>query len=326
MERKLSLRWFAMIFVFVIVFSLPASTMYAADNYPSRPISVFVGASAGGSADIFTKSLTEPASKILGQPLPLIFKPGGMSSVSLSVLKNEKPDGYTIAYLTVGGVRASFMQKVPYDPLEDFTYILQVGEWQFGIFDRPDSPWKNLKELIKYAKENPGKIRYGSPGVGSAGHLAMAKLGMDAGINWKHVPFEGDVGLTSAILGGHIEVVASATAGYRNYYDAGKMRFLAVFMEKPITTFPGVPTLMELGYNVLSPGSIGFVGPKGLPEPVVTKLHDTFKKCMADPQFLKIAELNGISPYYQNAKDLKEYLRKMVTEEKELINKIRSQK
>ena len=145
----------------------------AQEKFPTKPITLTIGYGAGGGTDVSTRPLANAASKILGQPIIVVNKTGGATSVALAALKNEKPDGYKIGTLGAGGVLVPLTRKVGYDVLKDFSPIIQCAIFQYGLVVRSDSPWKTFKEFIDYAKANPGKIRYSTSGVGGAQHLVM---------------------------------------------------------------------------------------------------------------------------------------------------------
>lgn len=268
------------------------------------------------------RALSDAASKILGRPIAVVNKPGGTSSVALSVLMAEKPDGYTIGIMPSGGVLASLLRKVPYDSVKDFTPIIQYGGFQDGIAVLSDSPWKTFKEFIEYAKNNPGKIRYSSAGVGMPEHLIMERLAVTYGIKWLHVPYEGDAPAAVALLGGHVDAACASSGSWKPYVDSGKFRLLATFHEKRMNAFPEIPTIQELGYDMVAASLIAIVGPKGLPEPVVEKLHEVFKKSMDDPTFIKTAERLGVSIVYRYPNELRQYIQKIVDEEGPTIQKL----
>ncbi len=305
----------------LLLFSISPKTVYAADAYPTRPINMILGFAPGSSTELISRAMVECASKPLGQPIALVFKPGGASSVSLSLLKSERPDGYTLGFMAVGGVRAAILQKVPYDPIEDFSHIIQFGEYQFGMAVRADSQWKTMDQFLQYAKNNPGKVRYASPGVTSGGNLGMERLALELGIKWSNVPYEGDAQVITALMGGHVDAGVGAAGGWKDYVDGGKLRLLSLYLEKRAPNFPDVPTLVE-GYKFFVPAPIGFVGPKGLPESIVKKLHDTFEKCMGSETFKTAADRFGISPVYRSSQEYKQYLRKMLADEAVLFQKI----
>lgn len=321
MKRIYYLRGLQMIVVFVLFFSLPTQTTYAADSYPIRPITMIVGFAPGGPTDLIMRALAETAGKILNQPVAVVYKTGGASSVSLSLMKGEKPDGYTIGLMAVGGVRAVLLQKLPYDPLQDFTHIMQFGEYQFGMAVQAGSPWKTMDQFVQYAKNNLGKIRYAHPGVGTGGYLGMERLARELGIKWSNLPYEGDSQVITALMGGHVDAGTGAAGGWKDYVDAGKIRLLSLFTEKRTSNFPEIPTLAE-GYKIIVPGPMGIVGPKGMPEPIVAKLHDTFKKCMESPTFITTAQRFGISDVYRTPQDFKKYLQTMMDEDVKMIQEL----
>jgi tripartite-type tricarboxylate transporter receptor subunit TctC len=301
---------------------LQATNIQAQEPYPNRPITFIVGYAAGGPTDITTRVLSDAASKMLGQPIPVINKPGGTSSVALSTLMAEKPDGYTIGVMPTGGILTSLLRKVPYDPVKDFTHIIQYGYYQDGIAVRADSPWKTFKELIEYAKNNPGKTRYASAGAGTPEHLIMERLSIGYGIKWLHLPYEGDAPAAVALLGGHVDVVSTSSGCWKPHVESGKFRLLVTFHEKRMDAFPNVPTLRELGYDMTAAVLICIVGPKGLPEPVVVKLHDVFRKSMEDTTFIKTMERLGVGTHYRGPQELKQFIQKIVDEEGETIQKL----
>jgi tripartite-type tricarboxylate transporter receptor subunit TctC len=162
--------------VFFLIFFLSPSGW--AQQYPTKPINMLIGWGAGGSTDVTLRALSDAAGKILGQPIVVQNKPGGGSAVALALLKNEKPDGYTLGNLSSAGIVGQHLRKVPYDSTQDFTPIIRYGDYIHGITVKAESPWKNLKEMVAYAKANPGKVKYSSPGTGSSHHLVVEALGI----------------------------------------------------------------------------------------------------------------------------------------------------
>jgi tripartite-type tricarboxylate transporter receptor subunit TctC len=325
MKRMNGLKWFQMALLFAFVVVLSPLSVQAADPYPTRPITMYVGYAPGGTADLTTRALADAASKMLNQPVTVVYKTGGATSVSLSLLKGEKPDGYTLGLIAVGGVRAPLMQKLSYDPVEDFTHIVQFGEFQFGVAVAASAPWKTMDQFVQYAKANPGKIRYAHPGIASGGHLGMEKLAIQLGIKWSNVPFEGDTQSITALMGGHVEAAAGAAGGWINYTDAGKIRILSMFTEKRVPNFPEVPTLVEL-YKMNIGGPLGISGPKGIPEGIVAKLHETFKKCIENQAFMQTAQKFGIAVVYRSPQEFKAYLKTMMVEDAEMLQKLNLRK
>ena len=179
-------------------------------------------------------------------------------------------------------LRIPHMQKVQWDPLKDFTFIVGVSGYTFGFTVRTDSPYKTFNDYIEAARKNPGKIDYGSTGAGSSPHLLMEEVATNAKVQLNHVPFKGNADLQSALLGGHVMAQSDAT-GWDKFVESGQMRLLVTFGEKRTKRWPNVPTAKELGYGVVSQSPYGIVGPKGMDPAVVKTLHDAFKKAMDDP-------------------------------------------
>ncbi len=295
---------FALLAFGAFLFAAPAM---AQEKYPSRPISIILGYPAGGTTDMSLRPLAAAANKILGQPLPVLNKPGGGSVVAVTSLKNEKPNGYTIGVLTTGGTLSQYMRKVPYDSARDFTPIMGYVIHLYGLVVRADSPWKTFKEFIDYAKAHPGKVRYSTAGLGTPQHLVMERLALIEKIKWTHIPFEGGGPAVAALLGGHVEA-CSQTTEWKKQVEAGRLRALALYAEKRAAGLPDIPTLMEMGYDFAAPGAICIVGPKGLSPQIVETLHPAFKKSLDDPDFVKICKETDQVIAYRSPQDLARYI------------------
>jgi tripartite-type tricarboxylate transporter receptor subunit TctC len=278
------------------------------EKYPAKPITLTIGYGAGGGTDISTRPLANATGKILGQPIIVVNKTGGATSVALAALKNEKPDGYNIGTLGAGGVLVPLTRKVSYEVVKDFTPIIQFAIFQYGLVVRSESPWKTFKEFIDYAKANPGKIRYSCSGVGGAQHLVMERLAMQEKIKWTLIPYESGEEAVTALLGNHVEA-SSQTTTWKKYVDSGRFRLLAFYGEKRMSTYPNVPTLLEMGYKITAePSLMALVGPKGTSPQVVETLHQAFKKAMEDPNFIRVSNQVDQPPYYRSPQELGKHL------------------
>ncbi len=300
----------AVFFFLLLSIGLVPGTAPAQEKYPSRTINFMIGYPAGGTTDVCARPLTNAASKILGQPVVVVNKPGAGSAVAVAMLKNEKPDGYTIGILPSGAVLSQHMRKVPYDSAKDFTPIMQYAVYLYGFVVRADAPWKTFKEVIEFAKANPGKLRYSTAGPGTPQHLVMERLAMKEKIKWTHVPFDGGGPAIAALLGGHVEA-SSQTTEWKKHVETGRLRLLAVYGEKRMKEFPNVPTLLELGYGITAPSLICIIGPKGLSPQIVDTLHQAFKKAMEDPDFVKIGEQMDQPVLYRSPQELGKHLVEM---------------
>jgi len=298
------------------------ATATLAQEYPNRSITLIIGYAPGGSTDLTARALADAASKILGQPVVAINKAGGTSSVALSVLMNEKPDGYTIGIMPAGGVVASLLHKVPYDPVKDFTHIMQYGYYESGCVVRAESPWKTFPEFIDYAGKNPEKVSFATAGAGTPEHLIMERLMAAYGLKMRHLPFEGDAPASVALLGGHVDALSISSGAWKSHVDAGRLRILVIYNEKRSSVYSQVPTLLELGYNMAIRSLISIVGPKGMPDPIVAKLHSAFEQAMKDPGFVNAAEKTGVPLNYRGPQELREYVKTMVDENGTMIQKL----
>ena len=295
-----------------------AITSSALAEYPDRPINCIVSFEAGGTTDIAARSICDLASKILGQPMVVINKAGGTGSVALASVKKEKPDGYNIVIVAGGIFISQHMRQLPFDILKDFTPIIQFAEYPTPVLVRDDSPWKTFKELVEYAKTNPGKIRYGTSGSGSIFHLAMETFALQEGIKWTHIPFKGGHPATMALLGGHIEVMVTPT-DFKAFVRPGQLRFLSSFGQSRLPSFPEVPTWKELGYNIEMIHPAGWVGPKGLPKGVVDKLHGAFKEAMENPAFKRVMKDLEFPILYRNPEDLSREMKELTDYYRKLV-------
>lgn len=293
----------------------------AQEKFPTKTISLWVGYGAGGSTDIPARAVAEATSKILGQPIVVINKPGGGSAVMMSELKTAKPDGYTLGILSTGGILSAHMRKVPYHPINDFDSILQYSVYQYGLVVRTDSPWRTLKDLIAYAEANPGKVKYSTAGADTPQHLVMMQLGEAVKVKWTHIPFGSGVEAITALLGGHVDFSAQTTE-WKPHVDAGRLQLLAILMNMRMAHYPNVPTLIELGYNFVAPSIIGIIGPKGLSKDRMKILHDVFYKGMQDPGFKKTLDQFDLPLVYRNPEDCEKFVKELYESTGKLCEKI----
>jgi tripartite-type tricarboxylate transporter receptor subunit TctC len=300
--------------------ALPFATR--AQAFPAKPITLIVPWPAGGSTDRHLRTLAEIASKSLGQTIVVENRPGGGGTSGPGAMAlTARPDGYTIAQYPMGMLRVPHMQKVQWDPLKDFTFIIGVSGYTFGFTVRSDSPYKTFNDYIEAARKEPGKIDYGSTGIGTSPHLLMEELAGNAKVALNHVPFKGNADLTQALLGGHVMAMSDAT-GWDKFVDAGQMRLLVTFGEQRTRRWPSVPTAKELGYNVVATSPYGFVGPKGMDPAVVKTLHDAFRKALDDPKHLEVlAQLNQ-DLWYRSGDDYAKWARDTYAKDKALIERL----
>jgi len=276
-------------------------------DFPKSSITMVIPWGAGGATDITFRALCEAARKFLGQPVIVENRVGGGSAVGVGSIVGKKPDGYTLAEATESLHRNSYLNRLPFDTVKDVTPIILVGGHQIGIVVRSDSPFKTLNEVIDYARTNPEKLTYMASGVGSAGHIAWEETAYNAGgIKLQHIPSKGDQESSTAVLGGHVDMIVT-TAGWIPLVEAGKLRLLATYGEKRSKVFPKVPTVKELGYKVVHNNLMVILGPKGMDPEVVKIIQDGFHRAMDDPIFLEAMGKFDMPIIYMDAKDCAKY-------------------
>jgi len=291
-----------------------------AQAFPSRPITLICPWPAGGGTDLHLRKLAEIAARQLGQPVIVENRPGGSGmNGPATMAKTAKPDGHTISQLAITAYRVPHMQKVDWDPLADFSYIIGVSGYTFGIVVKSDSPLKSFQELIAYAKANPGKLSYGTPGTGTSLHLAMEEIAARAGVQFLHVPFKGNADSTQALMGGHIMAQVDST-GWGRHVDAGTFRLLATLGDR--RTRWNAPTVKELGIDTVSNSPYGLVGPKGMPQPVVKRLHDAFKLAIDDPEHLKTLQQLDQLYWYKSSEDYAKWAAETLKAERATIERV----
>jgi tripartite-type tricarboxylate transporter receptor subunit TctC len=243
---------------------------------------------------------------------------GGMLGPA-GMARNAAPDGYTLSQLTVGAFRQPHMQKVDWDPLRDFTYIIGVSGYTFGLVVKADSPFKSFNDVIAYARANPGKFSFSSTGTGTSPHLLIEEVAAKANVQMLHVPFKGNADSTQALMGGHV-MAQSDASGWGKFVDQGAFRLLVTFGEQRARW--GAPTAKELGYDVVSYSPYGIVGPKGMDPKVVKVLHDAFKKAMDDPEHQKVLQSLDQVYWYRSSEDYAKWAAATFVSEKALITRL----
>jgi tripartite-type tricarboxylate transporter receptor subunit TctC len=270
--------------------------------------------------DSSARGLSAGAEKVLGEPIVIVTKDGGGGTVGLGVLANDKPDGYTIAAATTTGIlRVPLRRKVPYKPLADFTPIIAYASVASATVVTPDSQFDTMRELIDYAKEHPGEIKYATAGAGSPMHLVMAYIGIKEGIEWIHVPFKGSAPAETALLGGHVDVVST---GDLDKAITGQLKTLCVHTKERMDVLPDAPTTIELGYDYYNDTMFAIYGPAGMDPEVVKTLEDAFAKAVDMEPFQKVAERFGLVPIKVKSAELKKFLEEGWPQQVELLTEM----
>ena len=261
-----------------------ASRALADGAFPSRPITMWVPWAAGGATDISLRLLAELAAQVFNQPVIVANRAGAGGTLAMPVLQQAETKGYTIAQMPQPVFRAPFLQKVLWDPVRDVTPIIQISGVTFGVLVRTGSPLRALDQLFEFARARPGELSIATNGVGTTPHLVLEALFTERGLRYIHVPYKGTSELTLAVATGQVMAGVNST-GFGPEVDAGRLRLLATFGAQRSARWPQVPTLRELGFDIVAMSPYGLAGPRGLPPEVLAVLHDGFKKALFDPRF-----------------------------------------
>jgi len=268
--------------------AVAAAPAFAADPFPSKPITVVLPFPAGGSFDPIFRALANAAAQDLGQPVVLMHKPGagGVMGTATLATMNEA-DGYTLAVMHNSVIRAPLVQKVNFDPLRDFTYLIGLAGLVTGITVAADAPWKSLAELLEDARKRPGAISWGNVGAISINRIYAERLAKAAGTKFNMVPFKGGAESFQALIGRHLDVYGDP--GFGPQVQGGKVRLLATFTEQRLPRY-GAPTVKELGHDLVIQSPVGLVAPKNLDAKVAARLHAAFRKAAGEPAYLQQLE------------------------------------
>jgi tripartite-type tricarboxylate transporter receptor subunit TctC len=299
-----------------------AAPAVAQAGFPNRPIRLIVPWPPGGATDGQLRSLAELASRRLGQPIVIENRGGAsgtMGAVAMAGMRNA--DGYTISQMPATVFRFPLMSRRPsFDALTDFTYIIQLVGYMFGVVVRADAPWQTWQEFVAHAKANPDSVSYSTPGVGTSNHLIMERIAEYHGIQWLHVPFRGSAESLQSVLGRN--VVASADSAWGQLVADGEMRLLATWGPERSKRFPQVPTLREAGTDIVATSPYGLAGPKGMDPGIVRVLHDAMKEALFDPVQGEIIDRFDMPRIYLNTEDYMASVRESVAIEKAIIERL----
>ena len=246
-----------------------------AQPWPARPVRVVVPFPAGGPADVLGRIAAGKFTEATGQQFVIDNRGGANGNIGAAIVAKAAPDGYTLLFATTGPLALNHMlyKNTPYDPVKDFAPIVLFGDVPMILVAHPALPVKSLAELITYAKANPGKLTYASPGRASLGHLVAELVQRNTGVQLTHVPYKGSAPAVIDLLGGSVNLAFDLAATYYQHARAGKVRALAVSTSSRFTQLPDVPTVAESIPGFQATGWFGAVGPTGMPAAAITRLN-----------------------------------------------------
>jgi tripartite-type tricarboxylate transporter receptor subunit TctC len=293
-----------------------------AGSFPERAIRLIIPWPPGASADVFLRTIAEQAGKRLGQLVVPENRPGANAALGAVALKDARPDGYTLAQVHTGVLRAALTaERQSYDPMTDFTYIIQLSGSSHGIVVRADSPWQTLGELVEAARANPGRLTYGTFGPASVQNMVMVDIQQRLGIELMHVPYRGGSELYTGLLSRQIDAVADAS-GWAQLVQDGQFRLLAVWGAQRMPRFPDAPTLQEAGVDLVIASPYGVCGPRGMDRAVVAKLHDAMKDALDDPATRIVMERFNMPRLYLDSAAYEAAYRRQYEFERESLRRV----
>lgn len=276
------------------------------DTYPSRTITLIVPYSPGGASDQTSRVYASMLEKELGVPVVVENRTGGAGALGLAYVQKSKPDGYTIAYIPVESAMLEALGYIKMKP-EDFSFLGRATIVPATITVRSDSPWKTFDEFIEYAKANPKKIRIGNSGPGSIWHLAALVLGSRFDAEFTHVPFDGGASAVAALLGNHIEAVTVSESEIRAGVQDGSLKILSTMGDERGMLSKDIPTLKELGYDIVVMGWGGFGMSANGDKNMLDKLKVATDKILQSQEFKDEMLKRGLQPSYKNSEDMQEF-------------------
>jgi len=281
-----------------LIHLLAISNSQAQTSYPANPITFVVGWPAGGPSDNVGRLIAAKLSVILGQSVVVDNRAGAGSNIGSDIVARAKPDGYTIMLATASshGLNSALYPTLNFDPIKDFAPIGFITSSPSTLVVPIDSPIQNLEQLLQIAKANPGKLNYGSGGVGSSQHLAGAIFLKVANVDITHIPYKGTAPAMTDLMAGRVDMVL--TTGVIPFVKSGKLRAIAVAAHQRLPALPDIPTFEELGVKGFYTDSwYGLVAPAGTPEPILETLNQALAKALQDPEVIKtFTEMGYLTP------------------------------
>ncbi len=281
-------------------------------KYPVRPVELVCPYTPGSPMDILARLIGDSAPRYLGQPLVVVNKPGAGGSTAAASLVSSPPDGYKLVTLTNMYFATTVKtQRLPFDPSQ-LVPIVNFVEYKLGMMVKGNSQWKILGDLLKYGKENPGKLRWGHAGRGTTMHMGPLLVFRKAGLQTIDVPYKGTPEVVSAVLGGHVDAGSMVYGGVRDHVRSGEIRYLIFFSDRRYSDPADVPSALELGFSDASKtvNIVGLFAHRNTPEDVRRILMDAFEKTFKDPEFKKGLEAFGEEPRFGGPDFIRDMIRK----------------
>lgn len=295
-------------------------SLSSAQTYPTKPIRMIVPSPIGGAAELIIRPIAEKMAEKLGQPVVLDFKPGAGLTIGTAIAAKANPDGYTLLEGIISPLAINVtLYKLPYDPVKDFAPISLIARLPAVLVLHPSIPARDLKELIALAKKHPGKLTYGSAGIGTSGNLFGELFKIKAGVNILHIPYKGGGPAILALLSGEISMEISGTAGSMGHIKSGRFRAIAVTGAKRTPVLPDVPTMIESGIPVEGTAWYSVVAPAGTPTLIVNQLRDAVIYAVESPRVSQLLLERGAVPETSTPEELRDLISSEIVKWAEVI-------
>ncbi|MCB4821962.1 tripartite tricarboxylate transporter substrate binding protein [Roseicella aerolata] len=300
-----------------------ATPALAQGKFPDRPIRLIVPWPPGGSADAQLRSMAEIAGRSLGQNVVVENRSGASGTMGAMHLATQaRPDGYTISQMHLSIIRRPFIVRTPpWDPVNDFTHIIGLCGWMFGIAVKADGPIKSWADYLAYARANPGRLTYATSGIATTNHLAMEEIAAREKIDIVHVPYRASNESAVAVASGEVMSVADSSA-WAPLVEGGQLRLICVWTPERSKRFPDAPTLKELGYDMVVTSPYGLSGPKGMDPGVVRVLHDALKAALFDPANERVREQFDMPLEYYDTAAYRDFVARRAQYEKAMAERL----
>jgi tripartite-type tricarboxylate transporter receptor subunit TctC len=300
-----------------------ATPALAQGRFPERPIRLIVPWAPGGSSDVQLRNLAELSSRLLGQPVVTENRAGAGGTLhAVHLAREARPDGYTLGQMHLSIVRRPFLVRTPqWDTTTDFTHIIGLTGWLFGVAVRADSPFRTFADLIAHARRNPGALSYATSGIATTNHLAMEDIAARERVEFTHVPFRGATEGITAVLGGQVSMIADSSA-WAPAVEGGQMRLLCVWSAERAARFPNVPTLRELGYDIVVTSNYGISGPPRMDPGVVRVLHDAFRTALMSEENTRVRGQFDMPLVYMGSDEFHQFIVQRAAWERDMVNRL----
>ena len=301
-----------------------AAPALAQGKFPERPIRLVIPWPPGGSADAQLRSLAELAGRKLGQNIVVENRPGASGTMGAMQLATQaRPDGYTISQMHLSIIRRPFIvRNPPWDPVADFSHIIGLTGWLFGIAVKADGPIKSWADFLAFARANPGRLTYATSGIATTNHLTMEELSEREKIELVHVPYRASNEASVAVASGEVMCVADSSA-WAPLVDGGQLRPICVWTGERSPRFPDAPTLKELGYEMVVTSPYGLSGPKGMDPGVVKVLHDALKDALFDPANAAVRAQFDMPLEYYGTEDYRAFVQRRAEYERTMAQRLK---